>query len=183
MLTEQGLWVLLQYRIEAAVYRSSIPKIIKVPLRILLTVWHKAVEVATGISLPCTARIGPGLHLPHCGSRIVNAAAVIGADCCLSQGVTIGASGGGSRRGVPVIGDRVYIGVNAVVAGKISVGNDACIGANSLVNRDIPPHCTALGVPAVPINELGSEDYITVTVGPETEAKVVYSSRLKPVVP
>jgi serine O-acetyltransferase len=175
MLLEQGLWALLQYRIEAAVYRSSLPRIIKAPVRMPLIAWHKAVEMTTGISLPCTAQIGPGLHLPHCGNRTVNAAAVIGSDCCLSQGVTIGVSGGGSTRGVPVIGDRVYLGVNAVVVGKISVGADVCIGANSLVNRDIPPHCTALGVPAVPINELGSEDYILVTTGPRPEGKRSYT--------
>lgn len=160
MLTEQGLWALLEYRLAAAVYRSRLPWPLKKPLRLLLTLWHKLVEITTGISLPCTAIIGPGLHLPHCGSRVINAGSVLGPDCCVSQGVTIGVSGRGERRGVPRLGARVYLGANAVVAGKIVVGDDVVVGANSLVNRDVPPHCTVVGVPAVVISQRGSEDYI-----------------------
>src|SRR5690606_2511217 len=87
----------------------------------------------------------------------------IGADCCISQGVTIGVSGRGEMRGVPVVGNRVYFGVNAVVVGKIYVGDDVLIGANSLVNRDVPEHCTVLGVPAVITSEKGSEGYLVNT--------------------
>lgn len=160
ILLEQGLWALLQYRIHAAVYRSSLPQLIKVPLHWLLTAWSKAIEITTGISLPCTAQIGPGLHLPHSGLRIVNAATVIGSNCCLHHGVTIGLSGRGDRRGVPNIGDRVYLGVNAVVVGKITVGNDVVVGANSVVSQDVPAHCTVQGVPAIIINHKGSAEYL-----------------------
>jgi serine O-acetyltransferase len=162
ILTEQGLWVLLVYRIEAAVYRSALPRIIKRPLLLLLVVAHKIIEICTGINLPCTARVGPGMHLPHCGYRVVNGEAEIGADCCLTQGVTIGVSGRGERRGVPKIGDRVYIGANATVVGKIVIGDDVVIAANSLVNRDVPNHCTVVGVPARVANNRGSEEYIPV---------------------
>ena len=160
VLTEQGLWALLQYRLHRAVYTSSMPALARKPLHLVLTIARKFVEIATGMSLPCTARLGPGLHLPHCGTRVFNAGAVVGRGCCIAQGVTLGVSGRGDRRGNPVIGDRVYIGVNAVVAGKIHVGDDALIGANSLVNRDVPPHSTVLGVPAVVISERGSADYL-----------------------
>ena len=50
--------------------------------------------------------------------------------------------------------------VNAVVVGKITVGDDSVIGANSLVNRDVPAHTTVLGVPAVVVSNTGSEDYL-----------------------
>lgn len=160
ILTEQGLWASLQYRIEAAVYSSHLPAFLKFPLRVVLTIWHKCIEMMTGISLPCTAKIGPGLHLPHCGNRVVNASANIGAHCCICQGVTIGVSGRGQQRGTPVVGDRVYFGVNAVVVGKIQVGDDVVIGANSLVNRDVMSHCTVLGVPAVIVSRRGSEEYL-----------------------
>lgn len=160
VLTEQGLWALLQYRLHHALYTSSVPGLVRVPLHLVLTIWRKVVEIATGISLPCTARLGPGLHLPHCGSRVLNAGAVVGSGCCITQGVTLGVSGRGERRGCPVVGDRVYIGVNAVVAGKIHVGDDVMIGANSLVNRDVPAHCTVVGVPAVVVSERGSGEYL-----------------------
>lgn len=160
VLTEQGLWALFEYRISAAVYRSQLPTFIKWPLRLVLTLWHKMIEITTGICLPCTVVAGPGLHLPHTGLRVLNSGVVLGADCCVSQGVTIGVSGRGEKRGVPRIGDRVYFGVNAVVVGKIVVGDDVMIGANSLVNRDVPAHCTVAGVPANVVSQKGSEDYL-----------------------
>ena len=162
ILAEQGLWALLQHRLEAATIQGALPAPIKLPLRLGLLVWHKLIEMATGICLPSTARIGPGLHLPHGGLRVVHGQAAIGSDCCICQGVTIGVSGRGEHRGVPVIGDRVYIGVNAVVVGKITVGSDSVIGANSLVNRDVPPHCTVIGVPATVVSQKGSEEYLSI---------------------
>ena len=160
LLTQQGLWALLQYRIASAVYRSSLPKFVRRPLLIFASAWQKLIEIVTGTSLPYTASIGPGFYVGHFGNIIVNGAAVIGSNCNISQGVTIGVSGRGERRGVPTIGDRVYIGANAVVAGKIFVGDDAVIGANSLVNSDLPASSTAVGVPAVIVDRCGSADYL-----------------------
>jgi serine O-acetyltransferase len=88
------------------------------------------------------------LHIGHFGNVIVNPRVAIGAYCNIAQGVTIGVFGRGAQRGVPVIGDHVHIGPNAVVAGKISVGDRAMISANSLVLRDVPPGGLARGVPA-----------------------------------
>lgn len=160
VLSQQGLWVLLEYRLERALYLSNLPFAIKRPLQWAAIVWHKLIEITTGVDIPCTARIGSGMHIPHCGNIVVHAGAVIGNDCCLSQGVTIGISGRGDRRGVPAVGDRVYFGANAVVVGPITVGDGSLIGANSLVNRDVPPNCTVLGVPAIVISRQGSADYI-----------------------
>jgi serine O-acetyltransferase len=122
MLTQQGLWALMQYRMASAVYRSSLPEVLKRFFLMFLIVWQKLIEVITGIHLPC--------------------------NCQLSQGVTIGVSGRGEQRGSPIIGDRVYFGANATVAGKIRIGNDAVIGANSLVVCDVPEASTVFGVPA-----------------------------------
>ena len=160
VLTQQGLWVLLQYRVERALYLSRLPSIVKRPLRWATIVWHKAVEIITGVDLPCTAVIGRGLHLPHCGNIVLHADAMIGNNCCISQGVTIGVSGRGERRGVPRLGNQVYVGVNAVVVGSIVVGDEALIGANSLVNRDVPPRCTVVGVPSIIVSQRGSEGYL-----------------------
>ena len=71
-LTQQGLWALLQYRLAAAVYRSSLPPAARGPLLALLYLWRKVVEVTTGISLPHTAVIGPGLYIAHFGPVILN---------------------------------------------------------------------------------------------------------------
>lgn len=160
ILTQQGLWALLQHRIAVAVYGSSLPGFIKKPVLLLLVIWQKVIEILTGISLPYSAKIGPGMYIGHFGNIIVNGKAVIGSDCNLSQGVTIGVSGRGEKRGVPEIGNRVYIGANAIIVGRILVGDDAVISGNSLVNCDVPPHCTVVGVPAIVVNNKGSEQYI-----------------------
>lgn len=161
LLTQQGLWALFQYRAAHAVYRSALPGWIRRPLLVLAVVWQKAVEILTGISLPYSAELGPGLYIGHFGPVIVNGAAVVGEGCNLSQGVTLGVSGRGDRRGVPVIGNRVYIGAQATVAGRIRVGDDVVIGANSLVTEDVPPHVTVVGVPATIVSGAGSADYLS----------------------
>lgn len=159
-LTEQGLWALLQYRVASALYRSALPNPIKRPLLVLMSMWQKVVEIAAGITLPYQATIGPGLYIGHYGNIIVSPDAVIGHTCNLSQGVTIGVSGRGSRRGVPIVGNRVYIAAGAVVVGKITIGDDAVIAANSLVSTNVAARTTVMGVPAQVINTHGSETYL-----------------------
>lgn len=161
LLSQQGLWALFQYRAASALHRSALPRWIKRPLLVAAVVWQKGVEIVTGISLPYSATLGPGLYIGHFGPIVVNGGAVMGERCNLSQGVTIGVSGRGERRGVPVIGSRVYIGANAVVAGRIRVGDDAVVGANSLVTTDVPPHTTVVGVPARVVSDAGSAEYLS----------------------
>lgn len=157
MLTQQGLWALMQYRMASAVYRSSWPYFLKRLVLVFLGVWQKLIEVVTGIHLPCSAEIGDGLYIGHFSHVILSSEVVMGCNCLLSQGVSIGVSGRGEQRGAPVIGDRVYFGANATVAGKIRIGNDAIIGANSLVVCDVPEACTVVGVPAQIIVRQGDE--------------------------
>ncbi|MFL5703419.1 MAG: serine O-acetyltransferase [Ktedonobacteraceae bacterium] len=160
LLTTQGLWALLQYRIASAIYQSHLPNLIKAPLLVLAIIWLKFIEMATGISIPCQATIGPGLYIGHFGNIIIAEDAVIGHTCNISQGVTIGVSGRNQRRGVPRIGNRVYIAANAVIVGKITVGDDAVIAANSLVTTDVAAHTTVMGVPAQLKSTHGSEAYL-----------------------
>ncbi|HTK11601.1 MAG TPA: serine acetyltransferase [Ktedonobacteraceae bacterium] len=164
LLTEQGLWALLQYRIASAIYRSDLPYLSKAPLLLLSVVWLKLIEITTGISIPCQALIGPGFYIGHFGNIFIGEDAIIGHSCNISQGVTIGVSGRGQKRGVPHIGNRVYIAANAVVVGKISVGDDAVIAANSLVTTDVAPHTTVMGVPAQFKSNHGSETYLNPTL-------------------
>jgi serine O-acetyltransferase len=160
VLTEQGLWALLQYRIASAVYCSHLPSVVKKPLLVLAVIAQKWIEIVAGITLPYQASIGPGLYIGHFGNIVLGTEVVMGHTCNISQGVTIGVSGRGEQRGVPHIGDRVYIAANAVVVGKITVGDDAVIAANSLVTRDVAAHTTVIGVPAYMVNTHGSEAYL-----------------------
>ncbi|MGF1555882.1 serine O-acetyltransferase [Paucihalobacter sp.] len=160
VLTQQGLWALIIYRVNSAIFQSKAPNYLKKLLLVFAVISQKFVEVISGISIPYAARIGYGCYIGHFGSIIINANAVIGNNCNISQGVTIGVSGRGDERGVPIIGNNVYLGANAVVAGKISVGDGAVIGANSFVNKNVEANTTVLGVPAKKISDNNSEAYL-----------------------
>lgn len=117
-------------------------------------------DIRYGISIPYTTRIGPGLYIGHFGGIVVNPDAVLGRNCNLSHGVTIGQSNRGTRKGCPSIGDNVYIGPGAVLIGRIKIGNDVAVGANSVVTHDIPDHAVVAGVPGKVISLNGSTGYV-----------------------
>jgi serine O-acetyltransferase len=96
------------------------------------------------------AIIGPGLFVSH-GQGTVLAAARIGANLQVHQGVTIGWDYRGDRG--PIIGDDVFIGAGAKVLGAVTIGDRARIGANAVVVHDVPAGATAVGVPARIIRE------------------------------
>jgi len=93
--------------------------------------------------------IGAGLFLPHPQNITIAKNAVIGENCNISNGVVIGCQARGVRKGVPKIGKRVWIGANAVIVGKITVGDNVLIAPNSFVNRDIPSNSIIIGNPLI----------------------------------
>lgn len=86
---------------------------------------------------------------------------MIGQNCNIHKGVTIGQESRGKRKGSPIIGNKVWIGVGAVVVGKITIGDDVMIAPNSFVNTDIPPHSVVFGNPyIIKHKENATEGYI-----------------------
>lgn len=108
--------------------------------------------------------IGPGLYIGHCGDTHFNRAARVGRNCNISQGVTLGQANRGKNQGAPVIGDGVYIGPGAKIVGAVRVGNDAAIGANCVVTKDLPDHAVAVGVPGRVISLAGAAAYVEHTI-------------------
>ena len=153
-LSAPGFWAVAMYRVQRGLLR--LPKPLRVPLRILLAPLAFFVQVASGAQIPPATKIGPGLYIGHFGCIIVSGAAVIGERCNLSQGVTIGRGVKGGVAGVPVIGDRVYIAPGAKIFGPITVGSDSAIGANAVVNDDVPSGVSVAGIPARVVSEKGS---------------------------
>lgn len=94
------------------------------------------------------AEIGEGLYLGHRGTIIINGEAVLGDNINIQAGVTIGQENRGERMGAPKIGNEVWIGGNAVLVGKITIGNNVLIAPNSFVNKDIPNDSIVVGNPA-----------------------------------
>lgn len=113
-----------------------------------------------GLEIKTATKIGSGFVMIHPYNITISRGAVIGKNVNIMKGATIGYAHG-KRPGVPSIGDRVYIGLNATVIGGITVGNDVMIAPNTFVNRDIPDHSVVLGNPAIIIpKENATAEYI-----------------------
>ncbi len=160
ILSRQGLWALAEYRFSHWIYTQvHIPAIRQIFL-LFCVVWHKIIEITTGIDLPKQTKIGKGLYIPHFGGIFVHYNAKIGEYCTLGQDVTIGWGGRGNDKGCPQIGNRVCIGAGAKIIGSITVGDDVAIGVNTVVTKDLPDRAVAVGVPAKIISYKGCDDLI-----------------------
>lgn len=114
-----------------------------------------------GLEISWRIPIGKGFCLSHPYGITVGGNVVIGENVSLHKGVTIGQENRGARMGSPVIGNCVWVGVNATVVGKIRVGNDVMIAPNAFVNFDVPDHSVVAGNPAkVYPREHATEGYI-----------------------
>ena len=78
--------------------------------------------------------IGPGLYMGHVYGITLNPKVKIGKNCNIHKGVTIGQENRGKRKGVPVIGDEVWIGINATIVGNVHIGNDVLIAPGAYIN-------------------------------------------------
>lgn len=101
------------------------------------------------LEIPRTCKIGGGVFFAHFHCITINPKAVIGRNCTILKGVTIGMEMRGRRWGCPMIGDNVYIGINSTIVGNVTIGDDVLIAANSFVNCDIPSHSVVFGNPCV----------------------------------
>ena len=102
-----------------------------------------------GLEISPTAEIGRGLYLGHPYNITVGTGAKIGNNVNLHKGCTIGKSNRGEKRGVPVIGDCVFVGINSTIVGNVTIGNDVMIAPNSFINFDVPDHAIVIGNPGV----------------------------------
>lgn len=157
----QGFWACFVYRIAHYVYYYFKIPILRQLLLAVFLPWQKLVEVMAGIYLPYRCHVGKGLYICHFGSIIINTNARIGDNCNLSQGVTLGIKHSGKYQGVPTLGNRVYVGPNAILIGGIEIGDDAAIGAGAIVTKPVPPRGVAVGNPASILSCQGSFEYVS----------------------
>ena len=146
-----GFWVLLVYRFGHARFAIR-SKWLRLPWTIVYRILFKVVEIVFGVTLPASATVGRRLCIEHFGGIVVHGGARIGDDCLLRHGVTIGNRHRDRLGEVPTLGNGVDVGAGAKILGKVTIGDGAAIGANAVVLHDVPPGCTAVGVPARVLN-------------------------------
>ena len=100
-----------------------------------------------GIEMSPLMKVGKGLYVGHPYNITINASAVLGDNINIHKGVTIGQENRGVRKGAPIIGNEVWIGVNSTIVGNITIGDDVLIAPNSYVNSNVPSHSIVMGNP------------------------------------
>jgi len=134
-----GLQALLLHRIAHWLYMVGIPFIPRV-------ISHLS-RFITGIEIHPGAQIGQGVFIDHGMGVVIGETAIIGDYCLIYQGVTLGGTGKESGKRHPTLGENVVVGAGAKVLGNIQIGNDVRVVAGSVVLRDVPSHCTVVGIP------------------------------------
>lgn len=102
----------------------------------------------TGVEIHPGAQIGKRLVIDHGMGVVVGETSVIGDDCILFHGVTLGGVRFDPIKRHPTVGNRVMIGAGAKILGPITIGDDARVGANSVVTKDVPAKTIVAGIPA-----------------------------------
>ena len=100
-----------------------------------------------GIEISPSTKIGKGFYIGHPYNITINPNAIIGDNVNIHRGVLIGQENRGDRKGTPIIGSEVWIGVNAVIVGKVNIGDNVLIAPNSYVNCDVPSNSVVFGNP------------------------------------
>lgn len=101
----------------------------------------------TGIEIHPAARIGRGLFIDHGMGVVIGETAVIGDDCTLYHGVTLGGTTWRKEKRHPTLGNNVVVGAGAKILGPIVIGDNARVGSNSVVTKDVPANATVVGIP------------------------------------
>ena len=133
----------------------------------------------TGIEIHPGATIGKCLFIDHGMGIVFGETTEIGDNCTIYHGVTLGGTGKDTGKRHPTLGNNVLIGAGTKVLGPVYIGDNSRIGAGSVVLRNLPANCTAVGVPAevvrinnkaiVPSDDLDQQDLPDVTAQRLTE--------------
>lgn len=115
-----------------------------------------------GYEISSNAKIGPGLYIGHLGTIVINPDAKIGKNVNIAGGgVTIGQQNRGPKKGSPTIGDKVWIGNNSTIVGKITIGNNVLIAPGAYINFDVPDNSIVIGNPGtIKKSKNATEGYI-----------------------
>ncbi len=135
----------------------------------------------TGIEIHPGATIGRGFFIDHGAGVVIGETSEIGDWVTLYQGVTLGGTGKQRGKRHPTLENDVTVGVGAIVLGAITIGQGAKVGGGAVVVKDVPPHSTAVGVPAriVAARDPATGESRRVEHLPDPEAQMLRGLRLK----
>lgn len=150
VLLSRGMQAVILYRLASAARRSRVPAVPAVLSRIAQHLYS--------VDISPSAQIGPGLVLVHGFGVVIGSSTRIAGNCVVFHGVTFGDRGSewvGTREpdGHPAVGWGCIFGAGAKVLGPVTVGDNCVVGANSVVNRDVPANSVAAGLPARVVNQ------------------------------
>jgi serine O-acetyltransferase len=129
----------------------------------------------TGIEIHPGATIEEGFFIDHGMGVVIGETAEIGKNVTMYHGVTLGGTSWKKGKRHPTIGENVIIGANAAILGAIQVGENSKIGSGSVVNREVPPHSTVVGIPGRVVFREGNvySDPTGVAGTPDPEGKAI----------
>ncbi len=150
LLFENGYLAVVLFRISHGFKSRGVP--------VLGPFFHRLSIFLTGVDIAPAAQIGPGFRISHGVGIVIGNGAHIGSGCLMMQGVTVGAPTQARIDEMPRVGERVILGAGAKLIGKIQIGDDALIGVNTVVTRDVPAGAKVLPPPPRIVEAQTSED-------------------------
>lgn len=109
----------------------------------------------TNVDIHPGAKIGQRLFIDHGAGVVIGETAEIGNDVTLYHGVTLGGTSWNKAKRHPTLGNNVLVGAGAKILGPIILGDNARVGANSVVNKNVPACCTVVGIPGRIVHRKG----------------------------
>ena len=145
-----GVHAMFCYRINSFLWKT-------LHLKFLARMFSQIARFFTGIEIHPGATIGKRLFIDHGMGVVIGETTIIGDDCVLYQGVTLGGVGTGEHKVKrhPTLLNNVMVSAGAKVIGDVTIGNNSIIGAQTVVLKDVPDNCTVVGVPAFIVKENG----------------------------
>ncbi len=124
------------------------PRILRAPFSLLYGSFFRFARNVYGIELPCGVKLGRRVIFEHQSGIVIHGNAVIGDDCVIRQGVTIGNRSMDKPFEAPILEEGVHVGAGAKILGKVIIGRKVNVGANAVVLEDVPAGSTVVGIPA-----------------------------------
>ena len=140
LLLYPGLHAVMAHRVANKLYRQE-----KYFAARAVSQWARNI---TGIEIHPAATIGKGLFIDHGCAVVIGETTIIGDNCTIYQGATLGGTGKETGKRHPTLGDNVMVGAGAKLLGNFTVGSGAKIAAGAVELKDVPENCTAVGIPA-----------------------------------